>query len=213
MNFNNIFHKAFENVSPITDDEIYRNVIERTENMENKKKTSVKKPLVIGIVSATVLAFGITGYASGWNYREVFDRVFGEKAENIEENILEEGTVIENKIEEFDIRLSGAASDKYSSVIILDIASRDGTRLYDPILGKDIFNEKYNIFLSTYSPDFNYCGLSWSQDYIEYDENSIRISLTTGTNYDMTGEKIYIKITERKNPEKKWVTSVDINTE
>ncbi len=52
MNFNNIFHKAFENVSPITDDEIFRNVIERTEKKRMRKKIKSRKPIIAICVCA-----------------------------------------------------------------------------------------------------------------------------------------------------------------
>lgn len=214
MNFKEIFNKAFGDISPVSnDDEIFKNVIERMEKMDNKKNFSIKKPIIIGTVSAAMLAFGITGYANDWDYKSVLESIFGEKTEKITDNILDEGVFVQNNIEELDIKLSAAAADKHSAIMILDITSTDGTTLYDELNGIYNFFDKYDVVLTVDSLDSYLPGLGYSMDCIEYDKNNIKLSVRTNTNVDLTGKDVFISVVETENTEQKWVTKLSIDTE
>ena len=79
MNNKEIFNKAFSCLTPITDNEtIYKNVKERAEKMNSKRKISIKKPVsvllsaALGITAATVTA----GAATGWDFNGAFSKIF-----------------------------------------------------------------------------------------------------------------------------------------
>ncbi len=71
MNLNEMFHNSFSDVSPLkTDDELLKSIIERTENMEKKKKIRLRKPVVIAIATAAVMALGITAMAESPKFNQ-----------------------------------------------------------------------------------------------------------------------------------------------
>ncbi len=71
MNLNKIFRDSFSAVSPVkSNDELFKSVLERTEKMENKKKISLRKPVVIAIAAVAVMALGITAMAESPGFNQ-----------------------------------------------------------------------------------------------------------------------------------------------
>lgn len=71
MNFHKMFQASFSAVTPLkTEDELFKRVIERTENMENKKKIKSRKSVVIAIVAASVMVLGITAAAESPEFNQ-----------------------------------------------------------------------------------------------------------------------------------------------
>lgn len=71
MNLNKMFHTSFSAVSPLkSNDELLKNVIERTENMEKKKKMSIKKASVIAVAAAALMVLGITAAAESPEFNQ-----------------------------------------------------------------------------------------------------------------------------------------------
>ena len=71
MNFHKMFQASFSAVTPLkTEDELLKHVIERTENMENKKKIKSRKSVVLAIVAASVMVLGITAAAESPEFNQ-----------------------------------------------------------------------------------------------------------------------------------------------
>lgn len=71
MNLNKMFHTSFSAVSPLkSNDELLKTVIERTENMEKKKKMSIKKASVIAVAAAALMVLGITAAAESPEFNQ-----------------------------------------------------------------------------------------------------------------------------------------------
>ena len=71
MNLNKMFHTSFSAVSPLkSNDELLKSVIERTENMGNKKKMSFKKAAVIAVAAAAVMVLGVTAAAESPEFNQ-----------------------------------------------------------------------------------------------------------------------------------------------
>lgn len=71
MNLNKMFQNSFSRVSPVkSEDELLKSVLERTEKMENKKKISIKKPVVIAVCAAAVAVLGLTAAAESPEFNQ-----------------------------------------------------------------------------------------------------------------------------------------------
>ena len=71
MNLNKMFHTSFSAVSPLkSNDELLKSVMERTENMEKKKKMSFKKAAVIAVAVAAVMVLGVTAAAESPEFNQ-----------------------------------------------------------------------------------------------------------------------------------------------
>lgn len=71
MNLNKMFHTSFSAVSPLkSNDELLKSVMERTENMEKKKKMSIKKASVIAVAAAALMVLGITAAAESPEFNQ-----------------------------------------------------------------------------------------------------------------------------------------------
>ncbi len=71
MNLSKMFHSSFSAVSPLkSNDELLKSVMERTENMEKKKKMSVKKAAVIAVAAMAAMILGITAAAESPEFNQ-----------------------------------------------------------------------------------------------------------------------------------------------
>lgn len=173
--------------------------------MENKKKMSVKKPLiaVCAAVIAMTAATITVGAANGWDYPAVFERVFGEKVKNLENNIVSEGECIENGIDNLDIKLLAVAADDRGAIAIIDVSSETEQ------LAINVQNDIYELnYIYKYSLDFDFAGIGagchWGSNAKAVDENHIIITARMGANTDITDKTIEVSFYEDENPDKKW---------
>ncbi len=71
MNLNKMLQISFSKVSPLkSNDELLKSVMERTENMEKKKKMNVKKFAVIAAAAAAVTVLGVTAAAESEEFNQ-----------------------------------------------------------------------------------------------------------------------------------------------
>lgn len=83
MNFNKMFQKSFSDISPVkSDNELFKSVVERTENM-NKKKLNIRKTSAIIAAAAAVLLLGITA-AACLDIPSVLEKSVNERAAEME---------------------------------------------------------------------------------------------------------------------------------
>lgn len=140
MNYRKIIDDSFSTLTPLTaNEEIMRNVTERAEKMEKKKRISIKKPIIAVCAAVAAVAVGTisVGAVNGWNYAEVFQSLFGEKTGNIMENIVPEAVVLEDTLQNIDVEIAAAAADKHGITVILDFCGKNGYKF-----AEDKVNEK-----------------------------------------------------------------------
>ena len=140
MNLHKQFQTSFSAVSPLkSNDELLKSVMERTENMEKKRSFNVKKA-VIAVCAAAIAVTAATitvGAANGWNYAEVFQSLFGEKTDNIMENIVSEAVVLEDTLQNIDVEIAAAAADKHGITVILDFCGKNGYKFAEDKVGEN----------------------------------------------------------------------------
>ncbi len=101
MNFNKMFHNSFSDIFPVrSDNELFKSVVERTENM-NKKKINIRKASAIIAVAAAVLLLGITA-AAHFDISSLFEKSVDKRAEDMEEFSEEYYDIIENRYPEIN---------------------------------------------------------------------------------------------------------------
>lgn len=99
MNYKKIIGNSFSTLTPLTaNEEIIRNVTERAEKMEKKKRISIKKPIIAVCAAVAAVAVGTisVGAATNWGYIDYFKNMF---AKNYEGSVAVNTEVIESPIQ------------------------------------------------------------------------------------------------------------------
>ena len=84
MNYKKIIDDSFSTLTPLTvNEEIIRNVTERAEKMEKKKRISIKKPVIAVCAAVAAVAVGTisVGAATNWGYIDYFKNMFAQNYE------------------------------------------------------------------------------------------------------------------------------------
>lgn len=87
MNYKKIIDESFSTLTPLTaNEEIIKNVTERAEKMEKKKRISIKKPIIAVCAAVAAVAVGTisVGAVTNWGYMDYFKNMF---AKNYEGNV------------------------------------------------------------------------------------------------------------------------------
>ncbi len=180
--------RYYEKINPsITAEELTERVIAKT---EKPKKRFSSKFIGIAAAAAAVMTLGVTAAASGLGYFDVFSNLFGEKAENLTHNILEEAEVIRNDTEKMDFELVAAAADKHCILVIVDITAKNGFKLGENSIG-DVRGDIWWDLES--APQV---GGGYNSNVIESDENSARIRISGACDEDISGREIVLTIGE-----------------
>lgn len=183
--------RYYENINPeFTAEELTKRVISKA---EMPKKRFSSKFIGIAAAAAAVMTLGITAAASGLGYFDVFSNLFGEKAENLTHNILEEAEVIRNDTEKMDFELVAAAADKHRVLAIVDVTAKNGFKLGENHIG-DARADFWRNF------DINISG-GGGMSLVEGDENSARVMIWRTASEDITGREIVLTLGEYQVPE------------
>lgn len=200
MNLHKEFQNSFSAISPIkNNDELLKSVMERAENMQKKKFFSVKKAVItICAAAITMVAATITvGAANGWNYAEVFQTLFGEKTENIMENIVPEAVVLEDTIENIDIEIVAAAADKHGITVIMDFYGKNGYKFAEDKVGENTW--LYYAFFKGFDISVEAEGLSAFQGngfLINGDADKIRMGYIIYNKASVKNTKVKVCVNE-----------------
>ncbi len=130
MNYKKIFDDSFSTLTPLTvNEEIIRNVTERAEKMEKKKRISINKPVIAVCAAVAAVAVGTisVGAASGWNLPEIIHSWFGGNESIAMENLAD--VTAENITDNFsklDFEIKGAISDDNITSIFMEVTRTDG---------------------------------------------------------------------------------------
>ena len=183
--------RYYENINPeFTAEELTERVISKA---EMPKKRFSSKFIGIAAAAAAVMTLGVTAAASGLGYFDVFSNLFGEKAENLTHNILEEAEVIRNDTEKMDFELVAAAADKHRVLAIVDVTAKNGFKLGENHIG-DARADFWKNF------DINISG-GGGMSLVEGDENSARVMIWRTASEDITGREIVLTLGEYQVPE------------
>ncbi len=185
----NEFNRYFEKINPkATPEELTESVISSTENAKTRRKP-IK---FIGIIAAAaaVMTLGVTSAASGVNYLDIFSNLFGEKAENLTHNVVEEAVVIRNETEKMDFKLVAAAADKHSVLAIVEVTAKDGFKLGENHIGDARADFWFDI---NPVPD---SGGGATIHLIEGNEKTARVSILRTCSEDITGREVLLTIGE-----------------
>ncbi|MBR4111482.1 MAG: hypothetical protein IKK53_00455 [Ruminiclostridium sp.] len=183
--------RYYEDINPeFTAEELTERVISKA---EMPKKRFSSKFIGIAAAAAAVMTLGVTAAASGLGYFDVFSNLFGEKAENLTHNILEEAEVIRNDTEKMDFELVAAAADKHRVLVVVDVTAKNGFKLGENHIG-DARADFWKNF------DINISG-GGGMSLVEGDENSARVMIWRTASEDITGREIVLTLGEYQVPE------------
>lgn len=180
--------KYYERITPsITAEELTERVIAKT---EKPKKRFSSKFIGIAAAAAAVMTLGVTAAASGLGYFDVFSNLFGEKAENLTHNILEEAEVTRNDTEKMDFELVAAAADKHRVLVVVDVTAKNGFKLGENHIG----DARADMWHEMWAEPMSSC--SGGMSLVEGDENSARIIFDASYDEDITGREITLTLGE-----------------
>ena len=185
-------NNLYDQITPkTTPEELSRKVMDSEIRMTKKKRPS---KAVAALLAATVGVSALTvtaGAANGWDYAGMFRNLFGDKSENLMENIVPEATVLQDTIDTMNFELVAAAADKHGVLAILDIYPENGYKLieYDEY-GNEIIRPFQDLFISINSDAMGGSGVGC--DVIEASEEKVRLSVRMNTENMIKGEKVTV---------------------
>ncbi len=147
MNFSEMFHNSFSSVSPLkTEDELFKRVIERTENMENKKKISLRKPIVAACaVIMAVAAATVTAAAAGLiNFNEIFGGAIKTQSNELGEKLIGNAADVKWSVSDDDyvVNLKGVTGTSDSLLAVIEITRADGKPVRNYLSNLDFLYER-----------------------------------------------------------------------
>ena len=188
----NRLNNLYDQITPkTTPEELSRKVMDTEIKMTAKKRPSRAVAAIlaaaVGVSALTVTA----GAANGWDYAGMFRSLFGEKAENLDKNIVPEATVLQDTIDTMDFELVAAAADKHGVLAVIDIYSENGYKLIEKDEnGNDIVKPFGDLFISITSDAPGGSGVGC--DVIEASEEKVRLGVRMNTENMIKGEKVTV---------------------
>lgn len=204
MNYKKIIKDFFSTLAPLTaNEEIIRNVTERAEKMEKKKRISIKKPVIAVCAAVAAVAVGTisVGAATDWDYFGVFGQIFGKSGENIKDNVVPEATVLCDTIDTMDFEIVAAAADKHSVMIIIDVYPENGFKLVEETEHGTIIHPIWDLFITIDSENIdseNISGLVVNP--LEVSEEKVRLNVRMNTLTEIKNEKVTVKAAQKFEP-------------
>lgn len=187
----NELEKYYEKINPsITAEELTKKVIERA---EKPKKRISSKFIGIAAAAAAVMALSVTAAASGMGYLDIFSNLFGEKAENLTHNIVEEAVVIRDDTEKMDFELVAAATDRHRALVIVDVTAKNGFKL-----GENHIEDARADFWCDFEIQ---SGGGGGVSLVEGDESSARVMMWMNCNEEIAGREVILTLGEYQTPE------------
>ncbi len=191
----------YEKINPgFTAEELTDKVIA---GAEKPKKRILPKFIGVAAAAAAVMTLGVTAAAAGLGYLDVFGELFGEKAEELTHNIVEEAEIIRNDTEKMDFELVAAAADKHRVLAVVDVTAKNGFKLGENHIGDARADFWYNI-------DAQSSGAGCIS-LVEDNENIARVMMWMNCTDDITDREIILtlgeyQVTERPDREtdKQW---------
>jgi len=185
----NRLNNLYDQITPKTSSEELSQKVMNTEIKMTAKKRPSKA--VAALLAATVGVSALTvtaGAANGWDYAGIFNSIFGDKSENLMDNIVPEATVLQDTIDTMDFELVAAAADKHGVLAILDIYPENGYKLieYDEY-GNEIIRPFQDLFICINSDAMGGSGVGC--DVIEASEEKVRLGVRVNTEDKIKDQK------------------------
>ncbi len=194
----------YEQITPETSpEELAQKIIgTETKPVLKKRHSKTMTAILAAAVSVSVLTVSV-GAANNWDYAGIFQSIFGEKSENITENIVPEATISEDTIDTMNFELMAAAADKHSVLAILDIYSENGYKLLEEVDGLTYIKPLYELYF-----DINFESIAGSGvgvSVLETSEEKVRLGIRMTTNAVIKNEKITVGVIQKKSENGEYV--------
>ena len=199
MNYKKLIKESFSQVVPVSDNESFRNnVLERTEKMENRRKISLKKPVIAVCAAVAALSLGVTGAAAAGiiDFNEIFGSRLRVENEELGSSLIGNAADVRwtTSDEDYVVNLKGVTGSGESAIAIIEIARADGTPVEDYFRNTDLLS-KTNL-MGAYSDcriDGEYPNIGRGGNEYVNENGNIEISVEFSGihhSYNMKGRKI-----------------------
>ena len=170
--------------SAVSPEKLAENVIERAVSSTAPQKRSYRRlgGLAAGLAAVCALAVGV-GAVNNWNYAEAFARIFGEKAENLQEYVPENERVIENTFTYADFSVEAAAVSNSGMYLMLRADAKNGA----------VFEGSSDYHINVDSENGNFDGYCMNVYVLE--ESTERIRLRCDLLGEVNGGDITVSVT------------------
>lgn len=199
---NDLYSQITPKTSP---EELSARIMNTPELKKASKRKGFRPALALSAAAIAVSSLVVTaGAVNGWDYGAVFESIFGEKAYNLQGNIVSPATITKNKSENLDISLSAIAADKHSVMAVLDIKGKNGYELFNADDENNFFNN-FRVFMSVNPKDDDgIYSSSNSVHEIERGENSLRLCIRMDTHGDIKGKRFDIALSDDNRSKSEW---------
>ncbi len=146
MNYKKIIDNSFSTLTPLTaNEEIIRNVTERAEKMEKKKRISIKKPIIAVCAAVAAVAVGTTGAAAAGliNFNEIFGGTIKTQSNELGEKLIANVSDVKWTVSDDDyaVNLKGVTGTDDSLLAVIEIERADGQPVKDYLKNLDFLHE------------------------------------------------------------------------
>lgn len=163
---------------PLSSEEVTARVLERAGKAERKRTF---RPVIAAAAAAvTVCAATVAaGAVNDWDYLGIFEKIFGERAQSMSENIISEAEVLENTFADVSFEVVAAAADPTTFMIVVDSYGGGDDRefIYD---------------LKCENPDSDYEGFEYRKDCERVSDNCVRTTLYMTGDFDEKTYRLFI---------------------
>ena len=182
----------YEQITPETSpEELAQKIIgTETKPVLKKRHSKAMTAILAAAVSVSVLTISV-GAANNWDYAGIFQSIFGEKSENITENIVPEATVLNDTIDTMNFELAAVAADNHGVLAILDIYPENGYKLLEEVDGVTVVKPFQDLFICINSDALGSSGTG--VHIIEQSEEKLRLGVRMSTENMIKGEKVTVQ--------------------
>ena len=209
----NRLNNLYDQINPKTSAEELSQKVMNTEIKMTAKKRPSKATAAILAAAVSVSALTITaGAANGWDYAGIFNSIFGDKSENLMDNIVPEATVLQDTIDTMDFELVAAAADNHGVLAILDVYPENGYKLIEKDeYGNDIVKPFGDLFICIDSESIYGSGVGVTP--LETSEEKVRLSVRMNTEDKIKGKKCTLIARLQNEKDENGEYKFDINAD
>ena len=202
----------YEQITPeISPEELAQKIIStETKPVLKKRPSKAMTAILAAAVSVSVLTVSV-GAANNWDYAGIFQSIFGERSENITENIVPEATISEDTIDTMNFEFMVAAADKHSVLAIIDIYPENGYELLEEVNGFNEIKPFQELYFDINSESIAGSGVGITP--LEMSDEKLRLGIRMTTNAVITDEKITVGVIQMDKDEESGRYLLDMRKE
>lgn len=188
----NKLNNLYEQITPkTTPEELSEKIINAKEIKRAPKRTRFRPAVALAAAGIAVSSLVLTaGAVNGWDYAGMFKSIFGEKTENIMENIVPAATVLQDTIDTMDFEITAVAADKHSVLAIIDVYSENGFKLVEEIDGSTVIHPLQDLHIYINAEIIG--GSGTGINILEASEDKVRLSVRMSTETEIKNERLTI---------------------